>query len=175
MFGEESVPSFCGRGGSSFKFTLSSFDCSCCDNTAMSLSRVSPDIVSPVLRHCATGGLSGGFRRSQNMNGCLGTALPFKATATKKAFVLSRWNILLQSRYKMSNSCVRVASRLPCVHTRTRAKWLWFSGFYDKLAWCQFFGVRSCSNGFWKIVKCLQVCWFLRPFGLVSNVRREIL
>ena len=75
----------------------------------------------------------------------------------------------------MSNSCVRVASRLPCVHTRTRAKWLWFSGFYDKLAWCQFFGVKSCSSGLWKIVKCLRVCWFLRPFGLVPNFRREIL
>ena len=75
----------------------------------------------------------------------------------------------------MSNSCVRVASRLPCVHTRARAKWLWFSRFYDKLAWCQFFGVKSCSSGFWKIVKCLRVCWFLRPFGLVSNVRCEIL
>jgi hypothetical protein len=31
---------------------------------AMCLSRVSPDIVSLVLRHCATRGLSGGFRRS---------------------------------------------------------------------------------------------------------------
>ena len=38
-----------------------------CDNTNMAngLSRVSPGCISPVLRHCATGGWPGGSRRSQ--------------------------------------------------------------------------------------------------------------
>ena len=45
-------------------------------------SRVSLGCISPVLRHCATGGWPKGFRRSQNKNksGFQGTALTVAAT-----------------------------------------------------------------------------------------------
>ena len=62
-------------------------------------SRVSLGCISPVLRHCATGGWPMGFRRSQNRSGFRGTALPLKGNTTGIAYWLLATLVSYQMRH----------------------------------------------------------------------------
>ena len=64
-------------------------------------SRVSLGCISPVLRHCATGGWPKGFRRSQNKNksGFQGTALPLNGNTTGIAYWLLATLVSYQMRH----------------------------------------------------------------------------
>ena len=62
-------------------------------------SRVSLGCISPVLRHCATGGWPKGFRRSQNRSGFRGTALPLKGNTTGIAYWLLATLVSHQMRH----------------------------------------------------------------------------
>ena len=71
---------------------------------ATSPSRVSLGCISPVLRHCATGGWPRGFRRSQERSGLRGTVLCHSKT-NKRTLLTGCWPLWFDIKGGMWKPC----------------------------------------------------------------------